>query len=152
VYAKHHFRSIGIEAVASNQSMFQFSQRLHMNAMRLTPKGMDKLAHAQGAIILAEAGGLWLPAEGEVPGFPLEDVINELVSFTGTAADDRDDVVDCVAYACDMRPRVTYFGSGSSDLAPAWRDPTKVPGREEARRKHLFGRGGNAPGVVRPKW
>jgi len=151
VYTKHQFRSIGIEAVASNQSMFQFAQRLHLNAKRLSPKGQDKLAHAQGAIILAESGGLWLPDQGQVPGFPLEEVVNELVSFTGSDADTNDDVVDCVAYACDMRQSVSAFGFGSSDVKPAFRDFSQPLGQDAARRAHQFGRKrGDAPVALPP--
>ena len=51
-------------------------------------KGLDKLAHASGALILAEGGSLWLPEPAAVPGFPLDDVITELLQFTGTPADE----------------------------------------------------------------
>lgn len=106
VYAKHKFRFIGIEAVASNSSMYQFAERLFYNPRRLTPKGQDKLAHAQDAIILAEQGRLWLPAPNAVAGFPIEEVVNELVEFTGTDADEHDDVLDSLSYACDMMKKM----------------------------------------------
>lgn len=121
VYEKHQFKSIGIEAVASNRGLFQFAQRLKLNALEMNPKGLDKLAHAQGGLILAEGGGLWLPADGAVPGFPLDAVVSELLQFTGTDADEHDDLVDLLSYACDMRPRVGH-GVGSS--APGMWKPT----------------------------
>jgi len=108
VYAKHHFHFIGIEAVASNQSMFQFAERLGLNPARLTPKGQDKLAHAQGAIIAAEAGRLWLPDHGTVKGFPHADIEAELTSFTGTSDDQNDDICDVLSYGVDMQKRIGH--------------------------------------------
>lgn len=120
VYAKHKFRSIGIEAVASNRAMLQFAQRLKLAALPMDPKGLDKLAHASGALILAEAGGLWLPDPGAVPGFPLDAVLTELLQFTGTPADEHDDIVDTLSYAVDLRPRVatTTGGKGPGYWTP----------------------------------
>lgn len=149
VYDKHRFRCIGIEAVASNRSMFQFAQRLHLNALPLTPKGQDKLAHASGALILCEAGGLWLPDEGQVKGFPLDEVVAEMLAFTGTDADDNDDCVDVVSYACDMKPKVSSYQFSPADLKPAFRDPVTADPLAVARRARQFAR---SPGVVNPKW
>lgn len=109
VYNKHHFSIIGIEAVASNRSMYQFAKRMNFNTVQLTPKGMDKLAHAQGAIILAEDGGLWLPDRLQTPGFPLDEVEAEILQFTGTPEDEHDDVIDVISYACDMRQKIEHY-------------------------------------------
>ncbi|HYH63585.1 MAG TPA: hypothetical protein VD866_02700 [Urbifossiella sp.] len=122
VYARHKFKSIGVEAVASNRALFQFAQRQHLAAIPLDPKGLDKLAHAQGALILAEAGSLWLPDPVAVPGFPLDDVLNELLQFAGTKEDAHDDLVDVLSYAVDMRPRV---GAASGGAAPFAVDPAR---------------------------
>lgn len=124
VYKKHDFRSIGIEAVASNRAMFQFAQRLQLPALPLTPKGQDKLAHASGALVLVEAGSLWLPDPSAVPGFPLDLVIAELLQFTGTGADEHDDIVDTLSYAVDMRPKVSTAGGGR---APTVHTPNRGP-------------------------
>lgn len=120
ICAKHGFKFIGIEKVAANASMFQFAERMMLNPVRLDPKGQDKLTHAQGAIILAEAGRLWLPSPGEVAGFPLDDVVNELVSFTGTDGDDHDDALDTLSYACDMMRK--YGGATGVVDRPGWYD------------------------------
>lgn len=120
VYDKYRFNFIGIEAVASNASMYQFAQRMNLNALKCTPKGQDKLTHAQGAIILAESGLLWLPAPNEVRNFPLEEVVNEIVSFTGTPQDEHDDALDTLSYACDIRPRLVYTGGATE--RPGWYD------------------------------
>lgn len=105
VTARHALKAIGIEAVASNRSMLQFAQRMGLAAAPLTPKGQDKLSHAQGGLVHAENGQLWLPAPGVVDGFPLDDVRSELLRFTGTPEDDHDDIVDTLSYAVDMKPR-----------------------------------------------
>ncbi len=112
VYDRHKFKSIGVEGVASNVALFQFAQRLHLPAIRLDPKGLDKLAHAQGALILAEAGSLWLPDAAAVPGFPLDDVLSELLQFTGTPEDEHDDLIDILSYAVDMRARTRVSAGG----------------------------------------
>src|SRR5262249_56677335 len=87
VYERHRFKSIGIEAVAANRALFQFAQRLHLAALAMDPKGLDKLSHAQGGLILAEGGGLWLPDATAVPGLPLDAVLAELLQFTGGLPD-----------------------------------------------------------------
>lgn len=98
-------KAIGIEAVASNQAMFQFAVQMHLPATRLHPKGLDKLAHAQGAVITAEQGQLWLPSREADPTFPLDAVRSELLTFTGTPADEHDDIVDSLSYSVGMKMR-----------------------------------------------
>jgi predicted phage terminase large subunit-like protein len=115
VYRKHRFKAIGIEAVASNQSMFQFAQRMMLPAVRLTPKGQDKLAHAQQAMILAEQGMVWLPCPSANPTFPFDEVLAELTLFTGTKADRNDDVADALSYGCDMRLKMKYMSGGAAE-------------------------------------
>lgn len=121
VWAKHKPRAMGIEAVASNRAMLQFAQRMRLPATQLNPKGQDKLAHAAGAMILAEAGHLWFPDPSAVRGFPLEEVTNEMLQFTGTPADVHDDVVDTLSYAVEMRPRTGTLPASSapSTYAPS---------------------------------
>lgn len=112
VYRRHKFKSIGIEAVAANRALLQFAQRQHLAALAMDPKGLDKLAHAQGGLILAEGGGLWLPDPASAPAFPLDDVLSELLQFTGTPEDEHDDCVDSLSYAVDLRPRIGTGGGG----------------------------------------
>src|SRR5262249_22363344 len=110
VYERHRFKSIGIEAVAANPALCQFAQRLHLAALAMDPKGLDKLSHAQGGPSLAEGGGAGLPDAAAVPGFPLDAVLAELLQFTGGPEDEHDDVVDTLNYAVDMRSRVSSGG------------------------------------------
>lgn len=121
VFAKHNFHFIGIEAVASNQSMFQFAERLGMQPARLSPKGQDKLAHAQAAIIAASNGRIWLPEPGVVKGFPHADIEAELTSFTGTSDDQNDDICDACSYGVDMQKRIGH--QFVKQERPGWFDP-----------------------------
>ena len=115
VHDAHKPKAIGIEAVASNRSMFQFAQRLGLTAIPMTPKGLDKLSHAQGGLIHAEQAQLWLPGPGVVPAFPLDEVRAELLQFTGTPEDERDDIVDTLSYAVDLKPRFYQPASTTPD-------------------------------------
>ncbi len=93
---------VGIEAVAANNAVLQLAQRATnpgIIARRLNPLGQDKLVRATAAMNLAATGRLWLP--GDSPTFPLDDVLGELVRFTGDEhVDANDDVVDVLSYGC----------------------------------------------------
>lgn len=124
VYAHHRFSIIGIEAVGANRSMYAFAKTMSFNTIQLTPKGMDKLAHAQGALILAESGSLWLPDRNEVRGFPIDEVESELLQFTGGPDDEHDDVIDVLSYACDMRQKIEHYRRvAGSNNSPITHDP-----------------------------
>lgn len=62
----------------------------------LKPQGTDKLARALPAIIMAENGKVALPQD--IPNW-LDAFVGELKSFTGLA-DEHDDQVDCLSWAC----------------------------------------------------
>jgi phage terminase large subunit-like protein len=99
-YAKHKLSWIGIEAVASNNALFQFSSRDAINVVKFDPKSKDKLSRATPAIMFTEAHRMYLPDNDESEGFPIDDVQNELTAFTGDEkVDDHDDIVDTLAYA-----------------------------------------------------
>lgn len=88
-----------------------------MSIMSLTPKGQDKLMRATPAINLAHDGRLWLPSRETVPGFPHEDVENELMIFTGEE-DAHDDVVDTFGYAAGLLSSMQGSGSGGAVVSP----------------------------------
>jgi hypothetical protein len=100
---------IGIEAIASNMAVFQIAtrqQRPVLPAKPLNKGDRDKLIHATKGITLASTGRVILPSEKAAaeasPAFPLEDVLSELVRFTGDdKQDDHDDCVDTLSYACE---------------------------------------------------
>ena len=118
---------VAIEAVASNSAVLQLAQRAAnpvINARGVSPLGQDKLVRATAAMNFAAVGRLYLPAAN--PLFPLDDVLAELVRFTGDdKRDANDDIVDTLSYAVacitgmptqeDVRasaPRV-YGGTGA---------------------------------------
>lgn len=77
----------------------------HMNIIEYTPKGTgkakDKLANATNAMNMMEAGRIWLPADN--PGFPLDEVESQLLTFTGSdKLDAHDDVVDTLSQAANV--------------------------------------------------
>jgi phage terminase large subunit-like protein len=82
----------------------------------VSPGGKDKLTRAQGGIILAESGRLFLPADH--PTFPLDDVRGELVRFTGLGDDEQDNCVDCLSYMTECLPWVKPGGPMPSSKAP----------------------------------
>lgn len=97
-------RYVAIEAVAANRAVYQLACRATgpvIPARSVSPMGTDKLVRATPAITVASTGRLWLPGENARGSFPLEEVIYELTRFTGTPADDHDDIVDTLSYAVE---------------------------------------------------
>ncbi|QJX01245.1 Phage terminase, large subunit [Frigoriglobus tundricola] len=94
---------MGIEAVLSNVGLFQIMSRTSMTVKRLDPLGEDKLVRATQALVLAEAGRIWLPAPGARPTFPLAEVEGELWLWTGLDPKEPSDVIDCLSYAAKIR-------------------------------------------------
>jgi phage terminase large subunit-like protein len=92
---------VAIEAVASNSAVLQLAHRASnpaINARGVSPLGQDKLVRATAAMNFAAVGRLYLPAAN--PLFPLDDVLAELVRFTGDdKRDANDDIVDTLSYA-----------------------------------------------------
>lgn len=96
---------VGIEAIASNRAVYQIACRSTDPVIPARPldKGdRDKLIHATQGITLAAAGRVYLPLPEADPSFPVEDVMAELVQFTGDDKKDaHDDVVDTLSYAAE---------------------------------------------------
>lgn len=142
-YREYDAAFVGIEAVAahSGTGVYQLAKRTEMVVRALSPRSHDKLVRATPAIIMAEAGRLWLPAWR--PAW-VEDAESELVRFTGDPRQDgHDDVVDTLAYA--------VAGMGEANPYPQSKAPPEGPRRLEdrlgsgesaARRRGLFGMGG----------
>jgi hypothetical protein len=94
----------------------------------VNPGSKDKLSRATPAIMLAEAGKLWLPDEEYAAdvGFPLADVLDELTAFTGDEKQDaHDDIVDTLSYATAERARL--FRDDVATPAP-FEVPAPAPG------------------------
>lgn len=109
VVSKWRPKYVAIEAVASNRAVLQLAERATnpiIPARGVDPMGKDKLVRATPAITIASAGRLWLPEESVRGAFPTEEVLYELTRFTGTPADDHDDIVDSLAYAVECEGTV----------------------------------------------
>jgi phage terminase large subunit-like protein len=109
---------VGIETVGANAAVFQLACVARDPAVPACPidKGQrDKLVHATRGIVLASTGRVFLPAEGQDASFPREDVLSELVRFTGDEkVDAHDDVVDTLSYAAELMdwvPNTTRGGA-----------------------------------------
>jgi hypothetical protein len=90
---------------------------------QLQPRSKAKLVRAVGAIEMGNARRLWLP-EDDPPW--LDDFKEELGAFTGVD-DDKDDIVDALAWACQLAQEFRGASSGCSDpevLTPA---PARFP-------------------------
>lgn len=100
-YRKWNPQWVGVEAAYGNRALFQHSQRLPLTSRKFDAKG-DKLTRATPAIVLVESGRVYMPDKdtADTYGFPLDDVKDELTSFTGNdEIDEHDDVVDTLSYA-----------------------------------------------------
>ncbi len=91
---------VAIEAVASNNAVYQLARRTSMVVSPLSPMGLDKLVRSTPAQVLWADGRVWLPADD--PSFPVDDVLGEILRFTGTSDDAHDDVVDTLSYASEL--------------------------------------------------
>lgn len=115
---------VGIEAIASNVGVLQLAYRHTTPMIPASPvdKGQrDKLVHASLAITFASTGRIIMPAPGVEPTFPEDDILSELVRFTGDdKKDDHDDIVDALSYAAeyafDAPPEVLRL----ADLPTVW--------------------------------
>ena len=153
LYRRWQPQFMAVEEVLNQKAHAQILRRSTdpvMNIHSVSPLGKSKLERATPSLVFAASGRLYLPEDNRA--FPLDDVEGELVRFTGEEGN-PDDICDTFFYSNQCLTMVSpYANSSPGDLIPAVRERTAIPGREEARRKHLFGRTGNAPGVVRPKW
>src|SRR5262249_49385003 len=84
--------------------LYQHCQRLGLAVLPITPAGKDKLARSTAALVVAQTGRLWLPAEGQA-NFPLYEAVEELLAFTGSGADEHDDVPATLGMAVELMPR-----------------------------------------------
>jgi phage terminase large subunit-like protein len=121
LYKQHRPQFIAVEKVLSQTGqadMLKESVDPYIVVRPVSPGGRDKLTRAQGAIILAESGRLFLPDPDSNPTFPLDDVRGELVRFTGLTDDEASDVVDTASYAVECLHWVRPGGPRPGSAAP----------------------------------
>lgn len=116
VWALHRPLYVGVEGL----QLYQLAKRTKMIVKELKPAGLDKLKRATKAIVLAESGRVWLPEHQGCWGrgaASVEDVLGELVRFTGDEKRDAyDDVVDTASYAAEL-----IDGLGVAEAASKYR-------------------------------
>ena len=105
-YAIHRAQAVYVESggtqktVAQYLRLHQLAPGRHMSVIEWLPGGRDKLSNAGHFLNAAEAGRVWLPDPADVGHFPHEEVLNELLRFTGDEKrDGHDDIVTTASIA-----------------------------------------------------
>lgn len=126
-YRRHRPQFLAVEEVLNQRGLAQLLRRSTDPAMvvrGVSPLGRDKLARASGLINLAASGRVFLPEDN--PAFPLDDVVAELVRFTGDPDQDaHDDVVDTGSYMAELLPGLEPAAGGGR--APSAHMPGAKP-------------------------
>jgi predicted phage terminase large subunit-like protein len=123
---------VGVEGGGTQKAVYQLLCRTDMAARELLPGQADKLMRATAAIVLAEAGRVYVPRGGADAPW-LADALGELVRFTGDPGRDaHDDVVDTVAYAARMLRNLDDRGKGFAPKVIGQRSQP-APGRPAPR-------------------
>lgn len=119
-YRRHRPQFLAVEEVLNQRGLAQLLRRSTDPAMvvrGVSPLGRDKLARAAGFINLAASERVFLPEDN--PMFPLDDVVAELVRFTGDPDQDaHDDVVDTGSYMAELLPGLEPAAGGARAPAP----------------------------------
>lgn len=119
LYRTYRPQFVAVEEVLNQRALAQLLRRSTSPLMvvrSVSPLGRDKLSRAAGAISLAASGRVFLP-ENPGPDFPIDDVLGELVRFTGMPGkDSNDDICDSFFYCAQMLPDVR--GGVSTGRAP----------------------------------
>lgn len=116
------FSFIAIEVAGANRAMFQYAERLLIPCVPMQTVG-DKLVRAQGAIIKASQGRIWLPEDGANPAFDVAACLNSLVYFTGKGKREKNDVADCLSHGVNAMPLVHQIGEYAVASVPVAVDP-----------------------------
>lgn len=116
-YKFHRSGKAYIEGGGMQKAVYQVARRHQppMNIIPVNPASVgDKLVRATPFLNMAEAGRVWLPAAGASDGpFPLDDVVSELLRFTGDSKQSgHDDIFDTGAWAGDVVERGLVGSTG----------------------------------------
>lgn len=121
IYRRYRPQFVAVERVLNQTALFQTLQRCTdpvMVVRPINPMGQDKLARAAGAIALAASGRVFVP-DRPGPEFPLDDVLAELISFTGEGKKGtHDDIVDTLSSATNLLSFVRPGWTGANSRPP----------------------------------
>ncbi len=92
------------------------------------PRSKAKLVRAVSAIEMGNARRLWLPENPAPPPARqwLDDLKEEVGAFTGVD-DDKDDIVDALAWACQLALEFRGAGSGCDEPSVLTPAPERFP-------------------------
>lgn len=115
VYDKWGLAFVDIETVASNRAVYQFAARSKMVVKGVETMGIGKLERSTPAMIMSEAGRVWLPESA-----PWLDIAeDELYSFTGQQEPGiHDDIVDNLSMAAKRVASKDYQSTGRPYTVP----------------------------------
>ena len=117
LYRRYKPQFIAVEEVLNQRALSQLARRSTSPVMvvrAVSPMGRDKLNRATGFIALTASKRVFVP-ESPAPDWPLDDVMDEVVRFTGDdEKDTHDDTVDTGSMMTDMLPYVRNHQSQSA--------------------------------------
>lgn len=94
---------VAVESDGFQASVAEKVEDLGVSVRWVSHENKGKLTRAQAAIIMAEAGDIWIPADG--PDW-LDPFMEELCSFTGQGTNEVDNQVDTLSYAVMEAERI----------------------------------------------
>lgn len=113
-YRRYRPQFVAVEEVLNQRALAQLLRRSTSPVMivkSVSPRGQNKLDHAAGFIALAASGRVFLPEKAGT--FPLDDVVDEIVRFTGEKGkDSNDDCIDVGSYMAEVLPLIRAGWSG----------------------------------------
>jgi phage terminase large subunit-like protein len=156
LYRRWSPQFLAVEEVLNQRALAQLLRRSAdppMVVRNVSPLGKDKLTRATPAIVLASTGRLYLPEDNRT--FPLEEVVGELVRFTGEQGN-PDDAADSLFYAVDQMKFLTSQSAGGTASIPAAVDTSQTGDGRFVTTFRGFGAktqpgGPSFPGISKPK-
>lgn len=111
---------VGVEKVGYQLAIIQYARRMGMQVRELqVSKKEDKIARAQVALVMMEAGQVWFPSNAPWLG----ECVSQLLAFPKGR---HDDVVDGVSYGCQEAAKILNQYAQSAmplSLGPGKFDP-----------------------------
>lgn len=118
LYRRYQPQFLAVEEVLNQRALAQLLRRSTQPVMAIravSPQGRDKLNRAAGFIALAASGRVFVPERSHPQDFDTEEVLGEVVRFTGEdKRSAHDDVVDTCSYMHQMLPFIRNHLGGAS--------------------------------------